>query len=164
MFRPHRHSSDDAIFFVHRKKTKSISCEYHLLFCMRLMKWIGVLSAVLLTAACFFPWVFIESKSITVSGISSAGTSFGKPGYFHFIMIAFFIFFNFTAKVWAKRSNLLIAALNLAWAVRNYIIISSCYMGDCPAKKISIFLLIPASILMLLAAMFPDIKLGEKKN
>ena len=131
---------------------------------MRFMKWIGLLAAIILTAACFFSWVFIVSKNITVNGVDSAGTSFGKPGYFHFIMGAFFIFFNFTQKVWAKRSNLLIAALNLAWAVRNYIIISSCYMGDCPEKRFAIFLLIPASVLMLVGAMFPDIKLAEKKN
>ena len=131
---------------------------------MRFMKWIGLLAAASLIIACFFPWVFIESKNITVSGVGSEGTSFGKPGYFHFIMVAIFIFFNFTPKVWAKRSNLLIAALNLAWAVRNYIIISSCYMGDCPVKKFAIFGLIPASVFMLLAAMFPDIKLAEKKN
>jgi hypothetical protein len=79
-------------------------------------------------------------------------------------MVAIFIFFNFTSKVWAKRTNLVITALNLAWAVRNYIIISSCYMGDCPEKKSAIFLLIPTSVLMLIAAMFPDIKLAEKKN
>ena len=130
---------------------------------MRFMKWIGLLAAVTLTVACFFPWVFIESKNITVNGLNSTGTNFGKPGYFHFIMMAFFICFNFIPKVWAKRSNLLIAALNLAWAVRNYIIISSCYMGDCPAKRFAIFLLIPASVLILAATMFPDIKLTQKK-
>ena len=128
------------------------------------MKWIGLLAAILLITACFFPWVFIESKNITVSGVDSAGTSFGKPACFHFIMVFFFILFNFRSRVWAKRGNLLVAALNLAWAVRNYIIISSCYMGDCPVKKTAIFILIPASVLMLVAALFPDIKLVEKKN
>lgn len=131
---------------------------------MRFMKWIGLFAAIVLIIACFFPWTFIESKNMTVSGVDSGGTSFGKPGYFHFIMIAFFVFFNFIPKVWAKRSNLLIAALNLAWAVRNYILISSCYMGDCPVKKFAIFLLIPASVSMLAATMFPDIKLTERKN
>ena len=131
---------------------------------MRFMKWIGLATAVLLAASCFSPWIFIEPKNITVSGVDANGTSFGKPGYFHFIMIAFFIFFNFITKVWAKRSNLLVAALNLAWAVRNYFIISACHMGDCPVKKTAIFLLIPASALMLVVALFPDIKLSEKKN
>ena len=130
---------------------------------MRYMKWIGLVAAALLSASCFFPWVFIESKNIIVSGVDATGTGFGKPGYFHFIMIIFFIFFNFIPKVWAKRSNLLIAALNLAWAIRNYFIISSCQLGDCPVKKTAIFLLIPSAVIMLIAALFPDIKIKEKK-
>jgi len=43
------------------------------------MKWVGFLATLALIAACFFPWVFIESKNITVTGIESAGTTFGKP-------------------------------------------------------------------------------------
>ena len=131
---------------------------------MRYMKWIGLIAAALLSTSCFFPWVFIESKNIIVSGVDATGTSFGKPGYFHFIMIAFFVFLNFVPKVWAKRSNLLVAALNLAWAVRNYFIVSACYMGDCPEKQTAIYLLIPASALMLLSALFPDLKVQEKKS
>lgn len=132
---------------------------------MRYMKWIGLLSAILLIASCFAPWVFIESKNIVVSGIDAAGTNFGKPGYFHFLMTAFFLLFNFIPRVWAKRSNLLIAALNMAWAVRNYFVITACLMGDCPVKKIAIYLLIPLSLLMLVAALFPDMKMpGEKER
>src|SRR5579885_926456 len=126
---------------------------------MRFIKWIGFAAAILLVIACFLPWVLIESKNITVSGIESTGTSFGKPGYFHFLMVLFFLFFHFISKVWAKRSNLLIVALNLAWAIRNYILISSCQMGECPDKKIGIYLLIPLSVLMLAAALFPDIEI-----
>ena len=128
------------------------------------MKWIGFAASIVLAISCFFPWVFIESKNIIVSGIDSNGTSFGKPGYFHFLLIAFFLFFNFTPRVWAKRSNLLVTALNLAWAVRNYFIISGCFMGDCPVKKTAIYFLIPASVFMLLAALFPDIKLSQNKS
>lgn len=131
---------------------------------MRFMKWIGFFSALALIIACFIPWVFIEPNNIIVSGVQATGTNFGKPGYFHFLMIAFFVIFNFTPKVWAKRSNLLITALNLAWAIRNYFIISACQMGDCPVKKAGIYILIPASVLMLVAALFPDIKIPEKKD
>jgi len=70
-----------------------ISGEYSLLIIdyspfryLREMKWIGTLGALVLIVSCFFPWVFIESKNITVTGIESAGTSFGKPGYFHFFL------------------------------------------------------------------------------
>jgi hypothetical protein len=129
---------------------------------MRWMKWAGVAACLLLIISCFIPWVFIESKNITVSGIHATGTSFGKPGYFHLLMSFFFLLFSFIQKLWAKRTNLLVTALNLGWAVRNYIIISTCIMGDCPLKEAGIFILIPASLLMLVSAMLPDMKLPKE--
>lgn len=131
---------------------------------MRYMKWIGTAAAVLLIISCFTPWVFIESRNITVSGIDATGTNFGKPGYFHFFMTGFFLLFNFIQNTGLKRANLLITALNLGWAIRNYFIISACQGGDCPIKKTGIFLMLIASILMLVSAMFPDMKLPEEKN
>ena len=129
---------------------------------MRWMKWIGVASCLLLIISCFIPWVFIEFKNITVIGIDAAGTNFGKPGYFHLIMSLFFLFFSFTPKVWAKRSNLLVTAVNLGWAIRNYFIISACEMGECPVKKAGIIILIPVALLMLVSALFPDVRLKEE--
>jgi hypothetical protein len=52
----------------------------------------------------------------------------------------------------------------MAWAIRNYFIISACRGGDCPEKYTSIYLLLLASFLMLLSALFPDIKLPEQEN
>jgi hypothetical protein len=132
---------------------------------MRYMKWIGLMAVLLLIVSCFTPWVIIESKNITVSGVDSTGTNFGKPGYLHFILSFLFIVFHFIAKIWAKRWNLLVVALNIAWAIRNYFIISACRDGDCPLKQIGLFLVLFASALMLVSALFPDIKLNqEKKN
>src|SRR5882672_7789911 len=116
---------------------------------MRWMKWTGVIASLLLIVSCFIPWVFIELKNLTVTGVDAIGTNFGKPGYFHLIMSFFFLVFSFIPRVWAKRSNLLITALNLGWAIRNYFIISACEMGECPVKKAGIIILIPASLLML---------------
>jgi hypothetical protein len=126
------------------------------------MKWIGLLATIALIVACFFPWVFIESKNITVTGIDATGTSFGKPGYFHFVLAAFYLFFHFTPRIWAKRMNLLIAALNIGWAARNYFIISACAGGECPEKKAALYVVLISSVIMLLAALFPKIKLQER--
>ncbi len=131
---------------------------------MRYMKWIGLAAAILLIISCFTPWVFIESRNIIVSGIDATGTNFGKPAYFHFFMIGFFLLFSFIQKTGLKRANLLITALNLGWAIRNYFIISACQGGDCPIKKTGIYLMLLASILMLISALFPDMKLPEEKG
>lgn len=131
---------------------------------MRYMKWIGLLAVALLIVSCFLPWVIIHSRNIIVSGIDSGGTNFGKPGYTHFILSFFFIIFHFTPRLWAKRWNLLIVALNIAWAVRNYLIVSMCREGECPEKQTGLWLALIGSALMLLAALFPDIKLKEEKK
>ena len=131
---------------------------------MRYMKWIGLLAVILLLISCFLPWVIIPSKNIIVRGVDSTGTNFGKPGYAHFVLGFFFIIFHFIPKLWAKRVNLLIVALNIAWAVRNYFIISMCRTGECPEKQIGLWLVLTASGLMLIAALLPDVKLKEEKK
>jgi hypothetical protein len=131
---------------------------------MRYMKWVGLIAVILLVVSCFIPWVLIPSKNIIVSGVDSTGTNFGKPGFTHFVLSFFFIIFHFIPKLWAKRVNLLIVALNIAWAIRNYFIISMCREGDCPEKQIGLWLVLLASVLMLIAALFPDIKLKEERK
>ena len=125
------------------------------------MKWIGILAAIALIVACFFPWVFIESKNITVTGVESTGTSFGKPAYFHFFLAALYLLFTFIARVWAKRWNLLIVALNIGWAARNYLIISACAGGECPEKKAGLYIVLISSLVMLVAALFPKMDVSS---
>ncbi|SRR5258705_3285621 len=126
---------------------------------MRFMKWMGITAAVLLIAACFMTWVVIPSKNIVITGIDTDGTNFGKPGYLHFITASFFLAFTLVPRVWAKRSNLVVTALNMAWAIRNYFLITVCRGGDCPEKHIAIYMIVLASLLMLVSAMFPDVRL-----
>jgi len=131
---------------------------------MRWMKWTGIVAAVLLVISCFLTWVVIVSRNIIVTGVNAGGTNYGKPGYFNLLMTLFFLAFTLTPKIWAKRINLLVTAMNLAWAVRNYFIISACSAGDCPEKHTGIFLLLLASVLMLVSSLVPDLKLPEQKN
>jgi len=128
------------------------------------MKWIGLFAVILLILSCFLPWVTISSKNIIVSGVDSTGTNFGKPGYTHFVLGLFFIIFHFIPRLWAKRVNLLVVALNIAWAIRNYFIISMCREGECPEKQTGLWLVLLASVLILIAALFPDIKLKEERK
>jgi len=128
------------------------------------MKWIGLFAVILLIVSCFLPWVIISSKSIIVSGVGSTGTNFGKPGYTHFVLSFFFIVFHFVPRLWAKRCNLLVVALNIAWAIRNFFIITMCREGECPEKQIGLWLVLLASALVLIAALFPDIKLKEERE
>ena len=131
---------------------------------MRYMKWIGLAAAALLIVSCFTPWVVIESRHITVSGVDGTGTNFGKPGYFHFILVAVFLVCTFAPRVWAKRLNLLVTALNLGWAGKNFFILAICSGGECPIRQTGLWLALLSSVLMLVSALFPDMRLPAKKE
>ena len=105
---------------------------------MRYVKWIGIAAGFLLIVSCFTPWVFIESKKI--------------------------VLFTFVQKIWAKRLNLFVTAINMGWAVRNFFIIAACQGGECPEKKSGIYFMLLASILMLISSLFPDMKLPDEKG
>ncbi len=128
---------------------------------MKYSNWIGIAAFVMLVVVSYQPWVYIESKEITVTGLRAAGTNFGKPALMSLTLgvIAFILFLlPYTG---AKRANLFFCALNLAWAVRNYVVLSTCREGDCPDKRPGLYLMLAASILMLAASLFPQGKLNK---
>ncbi len=127
-------------------------------------KWIGIAAAVAIVAAAFMPWVFIESRSMTLTGVDTTGTNFGKPAYVHFVFTALFLVFHLLPKLIAKRINIVVVALNLAWAVRNYFIIAACQGGECPVRQAGLYLALACSVLMLLAALFPDMEIPQDKS
>jgi len=129
---------------------------------MRWMKWTGIGAAILLAGSCFMPWVYVSWKDFTATGIY-AGEKFQHPASFHFLFTVLFILLTLVPKIWAMRWNLLVVALNTAWALRNFLIIPTCAAGLCPEKKSGIYLMLLSSLLMLVSALFPDIK-GKQKE
>ena len=121
----------------------------------------GIAAAILLVIACCMTWVVIPSGNITVTGIDSSGTNFGKPAWVHFFTIFLFLLFTLIPRVWAKRSNLLVTAVNMAWAVRNYFMISLCRGGECPEKHVAIYAILLLSLVMLVSSLLPDLKAGK---
>jgi len=107
----------------------------------------------------FLPWVVIESRGLELTGVNTTGTNYGSPAWFHFVLTALFVLFTLIPRLWAKRVNLAVVAINIAWAIRNFFIIASCQGGECPVRQIGLWLALGASVLMLLSALFPDMEL-----
>ena len=137
-----RHST--AIFFVllHRSYLR----------CMRYMKWLSLIMACLVIIACFFPWISFEARSVTIEGMKDS--EYGKPGLFHLILCGLFIIFSLLGKVWSQRTAFFISAFNIAWALRNYILIPSCVGGTCPEKHTAIYVILICSILTSIFILF----------
>ncbi|MFZ9386719.1 MAG: hypothetical protein ACO25B_02460 [Chitinophagaceae bacterium] len=124
----------------------------------KLFKWAGLLAAALLVASAFLPWVIIESRGLVLTGVDTTGTNYGRPAYFHFVIVEFFVLFTLVARLWAKRANLAVVAINTAWAIRNFLVIASCQGGECPLRQVGLWLALGSSLLMLLSALFPDME------
>lgn len=131
---------------------------------MQIIKWLGVAAAIALIVACYMPWVVVESKDIVVSGVASTGTNFGKPGYFHLFFAGLYVLFVLVNRLWSKRVNIFISAFNVAWALRNFAIISACSGGECPTKQAGLYVVLISSILMLLSVLFSGAKESVAKD
>jgi hypothetical protein len=129
---------------------------------MKHSQWIGIGAVLLLIAACFMPWAYFPDLQKDFTGFFSEKNMYGRPGKVLIFFGGVEIFLFAVPKVWAKRANILIAALAFAFAVKSYILYTACYGGLCPDKKPGIFLVLGASLVILLAALLPDLALKEE--
>jgi hypothetical protein len=131
---------------------------------MKYSQWIGIAAALLLIAACFMPWAYFPDLGKNFTGFFSEKNIYGRPGkvliFFSVIEILLFAI----PTVWAKRANILVSALTIAFAVKSYILFTSCYGGLCPDKKAGIFLMLGATLITLIAALVPDLPVKEGKQ
>ncbi len=131
---------------------------------MKHSQWIGIAAVLLLVAACFMPWAYFPDLQKNFTGFFSEKNMYGRPGKVLIFFGVVEIFLFAMPKVWAKRANILVTALAFAFAVKSYILYTSCYGGLCPDKKPGIFLVLAASLITLLAALLPDLALKEEQT
>jgi hypothetical protein len=124
----------------------------------------GLLACITLLIACFLPWAYYADLQESFTGFYSYRNQYGKPGKFLSIMAVLALFLMILPKIWAKRTNLFVCALAVGYAIKSYILFTSCYNAYCPEKKAGIFLMLAATIVMLLASIFPDLKLKNTEN
>ncbi len=130
---------------------------------MKKSQTIGIVAAIATMAVCFLPWVYISSKQITVTGFQAIGTDFGKPGLFNMVMSIIMVVLFAIPTLWAKRTNLFVGSLNIAWSFRNFILLTTCMMGECPEKKPGLYLLLFLAVSLLLMTLLPSIPVKQKK-
>jgi hypothetical protein len=114
--------------------------------------------AMLLVLSCFLPWMTVESRNITITGVDTTGTNYAKPAYFHFFWVGLYLLVMLIDKVWSRRVAMVFAAFNFAWAARNFLLIPACQMGDCPVRKIGLYLLLLSSLALIFAGLLAPSK------
>jgi hypothetical protein len=129
---------------------------------MKYSQSIGILLCLLLIYSTTQPLVFIESRNWTITGWDAVGSSFGQAGKFLSFFAALALLFFALPFIWAKRFNMVFATLLLAWSVRNFIVLSTCQMGECPQKLWALYDCIIFSAGILLMTFLPKIKVSSQ--
>lgn len=138
-------------------ENKKTDCSY--LRGMQIMKWLSIASILVLVIACFFPWISIESKNITVTGFNAEAVNLGKPGLIHVFLSFIFLVFLLLNKTWSIRAAFFISAFNIAWGIRNFFELATCIAGICPVKHTALYIVL---IVPLLATIFLLLMTGKR--
>ncbi len=129
---------------------------------------VGLGACILLLISCFLPWTYYADPHITseaektFTGFFTFHNQYGKPGMLLSLIAVLVFILMLLPKIWAKRANIFITALGLGYAVKTYILYTSCYNAYCPEKKAGIFIMMLSVVLLLAASMFPDVKLENE--
>jgi hypothetical protein len=131
---------------------------------VKYLHWLGLAACITLIVSCFLPWVFYADINQEFTGFYSYQNQYGKPGKFMTIFGSIVLVFMLLPKIWAKRTNLFVSAITLAYAIKSYILFSSCYNNYCPQKLPALYLMVGCTVVMLISSGFPNLKLAEKKS
>lgn len=131
---------------------------------MKYSQYIGIAAGIALVIVCTMPWVYIPSLQVFLTGINgkaSVELNFGSQIKSHGFLSTIMIICFFVNKIWAKRVNVFLGAVNLAWAFKNFLIFSMCRGGECPEKQVALYLLVFFAAVMFVMSLLP--KLEVKK-
>jgi len=136
----------------------------------KILSWIGITACIALIISCFLPWTYYADSNIaseaerTFTGFFSYKYKYGRPGKFLIFFGLVILVMMVLPKVWAKRTNLFLSAFTLAYAIKTYILFTSCYNAYCPEKRAGIFIMLFSTVVMLVACVFPNMKISGNKK
>jgi hypothetical protein len=117
---------------------------------------IGILFCGILVLTAYFPWIYIDSLQVYVSGVgANIKTVFGKPVLMNFYLLPIIIMFFLIPKLWAKKLNPFLGAINFAWALRNFLLLSTCRNGECPQQQVALYFYFLSAIVILVMTVLP---------
>ena len=118
----------------------------------------------MLLVACFLPWTYHADVNQDFTGFYSAKNMYGKPAKLLLVFAGITTLCAFVPVLWMKRTALLVGGLNVAYGIKNFLLFGSCYLGYCPEKKIGLFIMLIATILVFLMSFFPEGKVIAKSS
>ena len=127
-------------------------------------KYLSLLSFLVIVVACFMPWTYHADINQNFTGFYSEKNIYGKPAKLILIFAGITTLCAFLNVLWIKRTSLLVGGLSVAYAIKNFLLFGSCYLGYCPEKKIGLYLMLASSIMIFLMSLFPEGKIKNKPS
>lgn len=119
----------------------------------------GVIAAVLLMFSGLMNWAWFPDLKEYFTGFYTYNNNYGKPGRVFIVLGAVAIIFYLVPRIWAKRVNMFVCVLILAYAIKTFILYSGCYRGICPEKQAGLWIMLFLSAFMFAASLLPDLKI-----
>ncbi|MEO6836989.1 MAG: hypothetical protein ABI261_05230 [Ginsengibacter sp.] len=129
---------------------------------MKYYKQIGFAASLLLVVSCFLPWAYYPDLHKSFTGFFSEHGAYGKPGKVFIFFAVCSLILIFIDKLWAKRTLIFIAAFNIGYLIRTYILYTTCYNTFCPQKEYGIYLLMLSCTVLLVISFLPNLKLKDE--
>ena len=130
----------------------------------KILKFFSLAACIVLIVSCLLPWAYYPDIHETFTGFYTFNNQYGRPGKLLSIIAVIVFVFTLLPKIWAKRANLFLSALAVGYAIKSFVLFSSCYNTICPEKKMGLFIMLIAVTVMLLGAVFPDMKIVKDKQ
>lgn len=135
----------------------------------RVLYFLGILACAGLIASCFMGWAYYPNDPVmqeterTFTGFYTFKNYYGKPGKLLTIFASISLLLKLLPRVWAKRTDLFICAVVAAYATWAFFQYTGPYAGIIPQKLPGIFCMAASVLVMLFAAIFPDLRLVKDK-
>lgn len=121
----------------------------------------GIIACLGIIAACFMPWTYYHNIQETFTGLHvipfPTGNYYGKAGIPITIFASLILLLMLVPRVWAKRVNLFLAAMLVAYTIRTYIIFTSALFKGEVEKYAGMYLVVLLSFLILITTLFPKV-------
>jgi hypothetical protein len=141
---------------------------FFMIMTIKIIYWLGLGACVLMVISCFLPWVYFPNVGVTFTGIHVTkfpdGTYYGRAGYPIIVLTILITTCMLIPKIWAKRTNLFLCGLLIAYAFRTYNLFTGSLIDGEVINRAGIYLMLISATIMLVAALFPHITINDPKK
>ena len=132
----------------------------------KILHYLAIVATLAIIATCFIPWVHYNNIDVTFNGYNvkkfATGVYYGRAGIIITIFAAISLLFTLMPSIVAKRVNMFLCALLVAYTLRTYVIFTGSLFDGEVTKLAGIYLIVFLSFVMVICSVFPYLKKEER--